>query len=156
MTRRDYCAKCGDMVGDCDVRCYECGKSLHDTCATTCDNLSRICILEARLKCYVNPTMTRKELCQYYLDITDERFLNILNADVDLPPEYTQLNNDKTKQLLDELGLVPTDIGNVVDGDQNISKAHCEQVAGLLEELCLSDFDLFKCRMCHLGIKIKY
>jgi hypothetical protein len=71
MTRHDYCDKCGELVGNYDVKCNTCSISWCWCCISTYDNISRICALIACLNEQRNPSLSTDEIHQLYLDVID-------------------------------------------------------------------------------------
>lgn len=127
MTRRDHCAKCKEMVHDCDVKCVNCLVSLCHGCATSYDPVSRMCLLQAKNKVLCNPTFGSYETRILIEDLESGFWDSGEGHECDIQSllESWRVNQD-TALLLSKL--------NDIVGD---------------------DLD-FVCNMCHQGIDVVY
>lgn len=144
MTRRDYCAKCSEMVHDYDVSCG-CGVSLCYDCATTYDLLSEICILIARINVLCEPTMTVGELNKLFKFYQTETTYNTLLENFDL---------EETTEIINNIKLIVLNYANF-DETYEISLDDIENIKTIVYDA--NDYVLeFVCNMCHKNIKVEY
>lgn len=144
MTRRDYCAKCSEMVHDYDVSCG-CGVSLCYDCATTYDLSSEMCILIARINVLWKPTMTVGELNKLFQFYQTEKTYHTLLENLNLEETTTMMNNIQSIVLnyatFDETYEIS------LDDIKNIKEIVYHANDYVLE---------FVCNMCHNNIQVEY
>lgn len=139
MTRRNYCGKCNEIVYDFDVTCGECGVSLHDSCATSYDIMSRMALLQAKYNVYCEPKFNKVETQQMIDDINSSTF-------------STYIQSTFFSDIYDELYQEMQKTTNV----QDFTEEQCTVFVEQIMELITGGGDLldFKCNMCHNNIRI--
>ena len=96
MTRRDYCAVCSEMVGDCDPMCCECNESFCFDCPTACDELSMLCLINAKIEVNCDPILTEDEL-KRIVNINSER---IAEYCITTLKSYSVVDSDDKLQIV--------------------------------------------------------
>jgi hypothetical protein len=162
MTRRDYCASCGEMVSDCDVTCGECHKSLCYDCITAYDPVSRMCVLSAMFggldRDYCREEFTQELLTQLIQDIQTDDVKECVRDECiiagDDEKEYEtfiqQTNNliDTYNNNRDSIQANYDTHGYIVDEPIYVQIEHFfDSIVSQLP---------FTCIMCHKGIKVEY
>lgn len=118
MTRRDYCSECGEMVGDCDVACGQCGQSQCFSCINTYDYKTELCALIARLNVLSVEYILVEELAPLKSNLVcvlgelpslffnDEPDIKLVRL-IDLVEQYQQseyvMNADPKTEITDQL-----------------------------------------------------
>ena len=148
MTRRDYCKKCNEMVGDWDPMCNKCHESFCYECFVTYDSVSRLCNLSAQLNAIKNPTITVEDLDQLCQDIQSNDFIEILkNTDINDLYEY--------EESLEDLDKLKNMLEFYTKSKDNMSRININKIKGILSEYLIEDFDICKCKECHDNINAK-
>ena len=95
MTRRDYCAKCSEMVHDYDVKCTKCYHNLCYDCITTYDALSRLAMLEAKFNVLCKSEITQDEFVQFIEDIKSKEMTDYIEKICSEDGKYyVEMKND--------------------------------------------------------------
>lgn len=182
MTRRDYCAECDELVGDCDVMCHKCCVSLCSECATKYDSRSSILLFIAKVRVYGRLDISVDEVHKFIEHFQSDEIISELkkqnpcfdnykrkNLDeliqiYDGPLSSKGINDDYNMRMLEDYEMDLKDLLKFADSIKNkyddesslLGLDDEKRLCWIIDFLDLTDYLEFECYMCHKGIEVTY
>ena len=155
MTRRDYCTVCSELVDDYDPKCLRCACDFHYDCLTTYDSLSRLIIINAKIKIEFEPILSIDELNEIISDISSIQFKDFVYSELkkyELREPFDYIVN-KINILIENVKM-----NLILDEESNVSNVKIvKDFFRDLENLYdIYIHDEFKCIMCHNNVIVSY